>query len=286
VIALATCAELPELDEDGPALLDALKERGIDGVPAAWDDPEFAWADCDLTVIRSTWDYTGRREAFLQWADSLPRVLNQPSILRWNTDKRYLQDLSAAGLATVPTSFLEPGRAFEAPAGEYVVKPSVSAGSRDTARFAPCEGARAAELVLRIHAEGRTAMVQPYLGAVDEAGETALLYFGGRYSHAIRKGPLLGSGEAALDETGLFVPEDISPREPQAAELALADAVLDGVPADRSRLLYARVDLVPGPDGEPVLLELELTEPSLFLAHGTGAAERFAAAIEDALQER
>ena len=91
-----------------------------------WDDDGVDWAHFDLVVVRSTWDYPSRRDAFLSWAESLPRVLNAPAVLRWNTDKRYLATLR---IATVPTTFLEPEEDFVAPDTPFVAKPSVGAGS-------------------------------------------------------------------------------------------------------------------------------------------------------------
>jgi glutathione synthase/RimK-type ligase-like ATP-grasp enzyme len=264
-IALATCAALPGGDEDDAALAVELPEA----VFAVWDDPVVDWAAFDLVVLRSTWDYQHRRDAFVAWAWSVPRLVNPPGVVEWNTDKRYLSELPGA----VPTTFLEPGEPFTAPAGEYVVKPSVSAGSRDTARFAPGDEPRADALVRRIHAMARTAMVQPYLHAVDGAGETALLYFGGVFSHAIRKGPLLVPGAEPHED--LFATEDIAAREPAPAQRVLADRVVELVRDRFGTLPYIRVDLVPGPEG-PQLLELELTEPSLFFGHAPGAARRFA----------
>jgi glutathione synthase/RimK-type ligase-like ATP-grasp enzyme len=264
VIALATCSYFPHGDPDDAHLAAALPEAEF----AVWDDPAVDWAAYDLVVIRSTWDYQERREEFLAWVRSVPRIINPPAVVEWNTDKRYLGELPGA----VHTEYLAPGDVFASPAGEYVVKPTVSAGSRHTARFGPGEESRAAALVAEIHAGGRTAMVQPYLSAIDELGETALLYFDGIYSHAIRKGPILRRGVEPTSE--VFAAETIEPREPPADERELADAIA----ARFSDLAYARVDIVRGPDG-PLLLELELTEPSLFFAQGDGAAERFAAAI-------
>jgi glutathione synthase/RimK-type ligase-like ATP-grasp enzyme len=266
MIALATCAALPQGDDDEQLLAAALPEA----VWAVWDDPAVDWAAFELVVVRSTWDYQERREEFLSWARSVPRLVNPAAVLEWNTDKRYLAQVPRA----VATVFVAPGEPFCEPAGEYVVKPTVSAGSRDTARFGAGDRERAEALVRAIHAGGRTAMVQPYLAGVDRHGETALLYFGGRFSHAIRKGAILEPG--AEPHENLFAAEDISAREPSADERALADSVVAAV---RERfgtdLPYARVDLVPGADG-PQLLELELSEPSLFFAHAEGAAERFA----------
>jgi hypothetical protein len=243
-----------------------------------WDDPAVDWDAFDLVVVRCTWDYQQRHDAFLAWAAGVPRLANPSPVIAWNTDKRYLGELAAAGLPTVATTFVAPGEAFVAPdAPELVVKPSVSAGARDTQRYAAGEAGEAAAHVARLHAEGRTAMVQPYVDGVDAAGETALLYLGGAYSHAIRKGPLLEPGGAPPE--GLFAPEDIRARRPSAAERALADRVVAAMTERWGPLLYVRVDLLPGPGAEPTIIEIELTEPSLFLAHDDGAAERLAAAI-------
>jgi len=276
-LALATCSAFPDGDADDAGLLQAI---GGDATFAVWDDPAVDWASYDLVVVRSTWDYQDRRDAFLAWAQGIgERLVNPPAVLAWNTDKRYLHELAAAGLPVVPTTLVAPGAPFAAPAGEHVVKPTVSAGSRDTARFAPGEEERAAALVAAIHASGRTAMVQPYVASVDARGETALLFFDGAFSHAIHKGPLLHPG--AEPTSDVFAAETIRPRTPTAAELAVAERILDDA-ARRLRtgpLAYARVDLVEDAGGAPLLLELELTEPSLFFAGEPGPLSRFATAV-------
>lgn len=287
-VALATCREFPDLDHEDRLLLPALAQLGIEAVPAVWTDREIDWSAFDAVVLRETWDYSDDRPAFLAWLTSIAdvtTVLNPPDVVAWNTDKVYLRDLSRAGCAVVPTSFLEPGEDVDdwLPDGDHsdvVVKPAVSCGSRDTVRYALDEPMADADAhVARLLGEGRTVMVQPYLDAVDTIGETALLFFDGVFSHAIRKGPLLARGVEGEKVEGLFVQEQIDPREPTAAERAVAEAVLQHIPGGLDRVLYARVDLIPGPDGEPLLLELELTEPSLFLSHADGAADRLAAAI-------
>jgi glutathione synthase/RimK-type ligase-like ATP-grasp enzyme len=266
-------------------LIDALAARDVEGVPAVWDDEGVDWSGFDLVVVRSTWDYPDRREQFLAWAESssarhvpgtVPHVLNAPQVLRWNTDKRYLTTL---GLEAIPTVFLEPGSPFHAPSAAFVVKPAIGAGSIGAARYDAGDGS-ALEHVTDLHAAGKTVMVQPYLEAVDQEGEIALLYTGGVFSHAVRKAPILapGGGPGA----GLYIEERITAAEPSPEELDLAEHALAAVPFPRDELLYARVDLLPG----PVVLEVELTEPSLFLGYAEGAAERFAAAIAAASQRR
>ena len=281
-VALATASAYPDLAADGPLLLDALTRHGVAAEPAVWTDPQVRWASYDLVVIRSTWDYFRRRDEFLSWIDTVAavtRLANPAEVLRWNTDKTYLRDLSAAGVPVVPTTWLVPGDAFTAPAsGDYVVKPAVSAGSRDTAHYrGGVHDEQAAAHVARLLAAGRTVMVQPYLTAVDTYGETAQLFFAGRFSHAIRKGPMLA---AAGEEPGQ---ELIEARHPTPDEREVAEAVLDALPWPRTALTYARVDVVPGEDGAPRLMELEVTEPSMFLGHDAGAADRFAASIADRL---
>jgi hypothetical protein len=285
-VALATAAAFPDLDDDGPSLVAALASRGIDAGPAVWSDPDVDWSAYDLVVVRCTWDYQGRHEEFLSWADhvaTLSTLANPADVLRWNTHKSYLRELSAAGLPVVATTWLEPGDVFAVPAqGEYVVKPAVSAGSRDTNRYAVGVHDDAAEQhASGLLAAGRTVMVQPYLDAVDTAGETALFYFAGEFSHAVRKAALL---QPAMEfVSGAYKEESIDAREPSAGELAVGERVLDALPDlkgwDRRSLLYARVDVVPGADGAPTLLELELTEPSMFLIYDDQAADRFGDAI-------
>jgi len=276
-----TCAELPGLDADDRLVLAPLEAAGVRADPVVWDDPAVDWAGYDLAVVRSAWDYARRRDAFVAWAARVPRLANPADVVAWNTDKRYIADLAVAGVPVVPTTWLDPGTAWEPPAtGEWVVKPSVSVGSLDTGRYDladPQHRRLAADLVARLHAAGRPVMLQPYLSAVDSSGETALVFIGGKYSHAFRKGPMLEGPYRGLD--GLYKEESIAPREPSAAERDVAARALDAVPGGADRLLYARVDLIPGPDGLPRVVEFELTEPSLYLSTGAGAADRFAAAI-------
>jgi hypothetical protein len=276
-VALATCSLFPELYEDERPLLGALSAVGISAEPAVWDDETVDWDSYELVVIRSVWDYVPRREQFLAWAESLPRLRNSAEIVRWNTDKRYLASLPGA----IETDFVSAGDEWFAPAGEYVVKPTVSGGAQDTARYGPSDGERASAHVARLVGTGRTAMVQPYLDAVDSHGESALIFFAGELSHTIRKGPLLRPGEEPADEP--FAAEEISPSEPTGAEVTHAELVLGALPWPAEELLYARVDLIPGSDGEPRLLELELTEPSLFFSYVPGAADQMAARIADLL---
>lgn len=282
-IAIVTCAAFPDLWEDDHPVRDALRERGVDVHVVRWDDPDADWSAYDLTVIRSPWDYVPRRDEFVAWAESVPRLANPADIIAWNTDKRYLSDLAAAGVPVIPTTFVGPGETWSAPAeGEWVVKPTVSAGSQDTARYTlPSQLTQATAHVTRLTGDGRTAMIQPFLSAVDTAGETAVLCLPDAsgeltYSHAVRKGPMLRqTGEHQIDPGS----EDITPRPATPPEREVARLALAAVPGGAKRLLYARVDVIPGPDGLPLMVEFELTEPSLFLSFAPGSGDRLADAI-------
>jgi hypothetical protein len=262
-IAYATCSAFPNGDDDFQSVSFALGGVGCQAIP--WDNAVVDWSDFDLVVVRATWDYSYRVDEFLAWVHSLGRVANRAEVIEWNHDKRYLQALQVAGVPTVRTLW-DP---TTLPPGRWVAKPTISAGARDTIAGDADEALAHVEL---LHALGRRAMVQPYLDGIDERGETALVYVDGQLSHCVAKRARLG-----LEK----VDESIAARAPSADELELAEQVMDTLPFDRSSLLYARVDLVPDRNGDPVVLEVELIEPSLFLATDpTGAAvARFAAAI-------
>ena len=263
---------LEGVDDELDLAVAALRARGLDAEPAAWDDPGVDWAAYDVVLVRSTWDYATRREQYLAWARGVAattRLLNPYAVIERNTDKRYLRDLAARGISVVPTTWVLPGEMpLALPPGEVVVKPNVSAGARDTIRTSDTAQARA--FADAIVASGRAAMVQPFLPEVGGEGEIAMVFLGGRFSHAVRKAP-------ALDEPhGVVVAV-----EPDDALRHFAERVLDAVP-ERAELVYARVDAV-RVGGEPTLMELELTEPSLFLADSEGAPDRLADALVAAI---
>ena len=287
-VALARAAAVPDDFDDDARLAAALGARGIGATLANWNDPAVDWSAFDRVVVRSTWDYTHQLDEFLAWADAIgPALRNPPELIRWNSDKRYVADLAGAGLPVVGTRFVEPGDPAPDLDGEIVVKPTVSAGARDTGRFGPATHHEAQALLARLGAAGRTAMVQRYLPGVETRGETAIVSFGGAPSHVLRKRAVLRPDEEAPrrdDDLGaaeaMYDDDLVTGGDATAAEHELAGRVVAYL---RERFgttpLYVRVDLVPGPGDEPVVLEVEAVEPNFYLHTAPEAADRLAALI-------
>lgn len=287
-VAIATISAVPPDYQDDVQLAGALTARGAQVRLIPWDAPGEDWQAFDAVVIRSAWDYSTRRDEFVAWAERVgPHLHNSAAVVRWNSDKRYLAELADAGLAVVPTIYVAPGEPLPALDGEVVVKPTVSAGANDTGRFGERTHHLAAELLARIHASGRTAMVQPYVASVDTRGETAVVCLDGRPSHVLRKRAVLRpdevapvSGEGTVAADAMFEPDLVTGSEATQEELRFAARVVDHVTSRFGYVpLYARVDMVAGADGAPVLMELEAVEPHLYLSEAPGAVERVVDAV-------
>lgn len=261
---------------DDLLLADALSGLGVAARFAAWDDPAVHWAETSLAVVRSTWDYHHHPLRWLEWIDHVERataVVNSATILRWNTHKRYLGDLGAAGVSCIPTVFVSPGEAvtlrsilLEKGWTDVVVKPAIGASAAGARRFAGTKEVAEGEKHLAQLLKRGDALVQPYLKEVETDRERSLVFLDGSFHHAFTK-PAFNTN--AVGGTVLL------PHEPSPAELALARAALGASPG---RSLYARADLVPGKSG-PMLMELELIEPDLGLRFHPRAANRLAEAI-------
>ena len=273
-IAIASFSGMPPEFTDDLRIIEVLAERGVAAVRIPWDDSETDWSAFEAVVIRSTWDYATRRDEFIGWCESVgPSLHNSAALVRWNSDKRYLAELAAAGVPVVTTELVEPGDALPELAGDVVVKPSVSAGGRDSGRFGPAAHDLARGLIDQIHASGRVAMLQPYEPAVDSVGETAVLCIDGEPSHTLRKRAVLRPDEVAPvrdDAIGaaevMYDPGLVTPSEAADDELALAREIVAEVTRRFDYLpLYARVDMIRDGDGAPTLMELEAVEPNFYL---------------------
>ncbi|HIV56825.1 MAG TPA: hypothetical protein H9902_02610 [Candidatus Stackebrandtia faecavium] len=277
-IAIATCRKLPDLDEDEALIVPPLRQRGHFVEVEIWDDAAVNWSSYDAVIVRSCWDYQDRVDDFLDWAARVPRLHNPASVLRWNLDKTYLRALADRGVPTVPTRWIEPGDELQEQHGRWVLKPTVGAGSRNAGVYnLPEEADLAVAHVARLHALGKTVMAQPFLHSIESHGEHGLLYFGGSYSHTILKSAML-TGPHGRD-VGLYKDENIASSEATPTQKAVAEAALAAAVDDPAELLYARVDLVETDRG-PAVLELELSEPSLYYGFDPGSQMRMVDAID------
>ena len=278
-VALVTCRTLPEPDPDQEPLLAALRRAGVEVELLPWDDPEAHPEQFELCVLRSAWNYPLQPDEFLAWIErtaAVTRLVNSATVVRWNLHKRYLTELEASGLPIVPTVFITRGTRVSFAEtlrregwSEAVIKPSISAGSYRTRRFPLRDGLEAQEFLDELARE-RDAMIQRYMPAVEKEGETALVWIAGQWTHAVDKAPRFQGGDEHVSES--IVPSD--------AELELANRVLASLPERWiAELLYARLDLIPADDGKPLVSELELIEPSLFLIQHPPALERLVEAI-------
>ncbi len=279
-VALASCADLPEPDLDEAPLLAALAAAGLSAKVLAWDDPAADWSAARMTVLRATWNYPLRPRAFLDWLEATARVTdlwNRLPAVRWSLHKSYLLDLARHAVAVTPTELVprDSQRSLAEIAAargwrDLVVKPAISAASYRTRRVRGGETAAGESHLRALVAEG-DALVQAYLPAVEEYGERALVWVDGELTHAVRKSPRFDEDDETVSAALPIAPE----------EAALAAAALDRVTAVAGEPpMYARVDVAPGPAGDPVVMELELIEPSLFFPQSAEALRRFVAAIQ------
>ncbi len=246
---------------------------GVDFTPGAFDG----------AVIRSASDYVDHPRCFLDWcAETSNRIplANPVDVLAWNSDKRYLRDLERAGVAVVPTLWVGPGEALTGIRWErFVVKPVISAGARASATYGRSGLPEARRHVDAITAGGVTAMVQPHLTSIDREGEVGVYVIGGEVSHAIRKAGVLRAGVPPAPDLSLGRHQQVAPSPLLEEHVRFARAVLDAVPGGPERLLYARVDMARGEEGEVLLLELECIEPRLFLEYAPARAGAVASAF-------
>jgi glutathione synthase/RimK-type ligase-like ATP-grasp enzyme len=273
-LRVATCVAIPEPDQDEALLAAALDRAGVRHALLGWDDPAVDWDAPIPTVLRSTWNYSRHIDAFVAWVGRVAAVaplVNPPDVVLGNVRKRYLLELAARGVPVVPTTLVT-GDAPDAalPAGRFVVKPEVGAGSWLTRTFEPGEDAAARDHLAEVLRWG-DALVQPYVASVDDYGERSLVWIDGELSHAIRKSPRFSG-----DRESTTGPLPIADDERAVAARALAPVV--------DRILYGRVDLARDDAGRPMVMELELVEPSLFFARGDGSVDRYVAALKRRLR--
>jgi glutathione synthase/RimK-type ligase-like ATP-grasp enzyme len=279
-IAYLTYQEMPTGSADDQLPIPLLREQGVEVEWVIWDDSEADWRRYDALIIRSTWDYFHKIPQFRTWLDTIETtgvpLFNTVSLVRWNMDKFYLQELSQAGVPVLPAVWLRPGEKHNLSElmsaqgwDEIVLKPTVSAGGFRTERITKQTAADFQALLDEILTDNG-AMIQRYAPVVADVGEWSLLFFDGEYSHSALKHPQ--DGDFRVQERFGGSHEGL-----QASEDIVAQA-RDLIRKINKPMLYTRVDGVVV-DGRFYLMELEAFEPSLFLSESPEAPANFARAL-------
>lgn len=292
-VTLVTSSDLPDLAEDFADLPEALRNRHLDVQVAVWDDPLVDWDDAGLCIVLTITDFADRPDEFFAWASSVPRLLNDPQVLKWNSDKHYLQELEARGMPTIQTTWLEPEQNLSKhqvhtrmPAGgDFVVKSALSSNRHTTGRYTATDARSRSDAILHavdILESGRAALVQRYLQSVDSRGEISLVYFNGLLTYAVAKDPQLQNRTdlklAPRDRASIhpvttderFLGEDV--------RHALHGAIADLTGRDHL-LLYCRIDIIRTEAGFKVL-EVNLMDVTLYISAHPKALESFANAVQ------
>lgn len=255
---------------------EALRRRGLSVTTAVWNDPQVDWGAARLCIVRSTWDYHRSYGEFIAWIERVAArtvLKNDPALLRWNAHKSYLRDLERQGVPTIPTVWALRGERcalaeVRASSGwnELVLKPARGAAGHNVS---PVRGDRASletgQHLLDELLQSEDVLIQPYLDSVTSYGERALIFIGGRYSHAVVKKP--------FDKTLVVGDERSMLVAPTVEEMNVASQAMAATP---SEALYARIDLINDGEGHARVGELELIEPGLYFAVHEPASEAFA----------
>jgi len=277
-IALATCAELPGWEVDDQPLIESLQSKGATVAFPIWNDAHVDWEQFDITVIRTTWDYHLKKNEFVAWCNSVPRLFNNAAIVSWNTHKSYLRELSKKGVAIAPTVWIETGEKIDAArtmeqfkTDRGFIKPQVGACASDTLRFT-LDNVKEAQAFLdsQLHQD---MMMQPYIASVETDGELSAIFIDGTLSHGVQKIPVAGDYRVQDDFGASDMPYTFT-----KSEVREMNKTLLAVP-DNASLLYARFDYLRSDEGTLLLNELELVEPSLFFRHSEESASLLADAI-------
>jgi len=281
-VALVTYSNRSELSNSDQTLLEPLKQRGINPIPAIWNDTAVNWQQFDAVVIRSTWDYYQHVEEFRQWLTQLKAldvpVYNSVDTILWNMEKTYLRDLEAQGVKIVPTIWCETvidlGETMQNQSWDAIVMKPVFGASGVGIQMVTTDDMQEKQSVFEFMLQTSMVMIQPVIKEIQD-GELSLVFFQNEYAYTIRKKP--GDGTIFVNSAygGRNIPTEVDDETIKVAQSVLKIAhEITG----QASFLYTRVDGVMV-DGEFVLMELELIEPGLFMDIVSFAPERFADAI-------
>jgi len=285
-IALVTYKESPELIDGERLVVDPLRAVGLEPRAVPWDEENVEWNRFTAVVLRSSWDYHTRVNAFREWLDSLEssgaNVFNRIPTIRWNMDKHYLGELSQKGVSIIPTLFINQGdnfdlsnmlSTFDRPS--IIVKPTFGASAHKVVKASRTD-LIGIEKQVKQQLEQSDVMLQPFTDEVMTEGEYSFIFFGKQFSHAVLKKPAPTDYRTQPHYGGS---EHVVTADSEL--IAQAQRVLEVIP---DQLLYTRVDGV-NVGGQLKLMELELIEPYLFFEQDAQAATRFVSVLSNYLAQ-
>lgn len=276
-VVFATCRSMPGFQPDDVSIAAALEARGCTVTPAAWNGSFAPFERADLVVVRSAWDYFDEATAFEAWLQRLKAVsgvvCNAPSLMLWNSNKKYLLDLAERGAPLPPTKLSQPNATAlmaamdEMALSEAVVKPVIGAGASGLTVIQRDDAESIERAAAALRCEG---LVQPLISEIRTLGETSCTFFGGEFSHAVIKRPATDSILVQVEHGGRTESAALTP-----GQVATARSMLDLLPEPA---VFARVDMVLT-EAAPLLMEIEVIEPELFVIHDAAASDRFASVL-------
>lgn len=278
MIAIATSQQYPDLYPPDQWMINAFEVAGYKAIPVVWDDSSVDWKDFDIVVIRSTWDYYVKVDAWKRWLDTLEqlgiRLINDVSIVMANMDKAYLKELNSKGIKIVESIFIDKASSVEAAFNtviwdEMIIKPTISAGSHLTERFSKSELPEIIEKYTEIGKE-TDLILQPFLSEIITNGEISLVYFDNTFSHSIIKRPVEGDFRIQLQFGGQY--------SAYQASTELIEFGYEALNALANNAVYGRVDCILI-NGFPHIMEVELIEPDLYFDFHVEAKDRYFKAV-------
>lgn len=274
--------------EEDNLLMEAFLRKSISCRRAAWDDENFDWSATRSAVIRSTWNYSSNIDSFKNWLDTASEkccLINNKELVMWNLDKKYLFDLNSVGVEIPRTHIIERDKHFDPAAWNkklkangIVVKPTVSAGARDTYLFKEPFSTDNLEIV-EDAILNQEMIVQPFMESIVTCGEISMVFINGKYIHSMIKTP--GSNDFRVQE---YHGGSLNDYEPNNKELEFGERVLEACRKIKGDPVYARIDYCYDNDGNMLLMELEAIEPQLWFPNSAAAVDNFVEGVINTLE--
>lgn len=283
-IALLTCQRLPELTAADQLLIPEFAKHNINAEAVIWDNPDVIWTQFDYLIFRNTWDYYEKESQFNLWIESIKRLgiktLNSIEIIEKNKHKFYLRELLHQNVLIIPTVFIEKTNQFDLAEiipknwKRAVIKPAFSAGSYMTEVF-DCHEIEKVNEKYNLIAIQKDLLLQEFKSEIESEGETSLVFFNKKFSHAVNKKPKPGDFRIQVQFGGMY-----TATTPSIELIEQAQKIVDSFP---DNLLYARIDGIII-NGQIQLMEVECIEPDLYFNYSAGSIQRFVAAFLDLMQ--